>query len=72
MYINELSGKIKKTLSKPKLNKLGRELGFTKRERDMNAFHTVNTLISAMGDGNTNTLADIQRLHNILTGSSLD
>lgn len=72
MYINELSGKIKKTLSKLKLNALGRALGFTKRERDMNAFQMVNTLISAMGDGNTNTLADIQRRYNILTNSSLD
>lgn len=72
MYINELSGKIKNTLSQPKLNALGRALGFTKRERDMNAFHMVNTLISAMGDGDTNTLADIQRLYNILTNSSLD
>ena len=72
MYINELSRKIKKTLSKLKLNELGRALGFTKRERDMNAFQMVNTLISAMGDGNTNTLADIQRRYNVLTNSSLD
>lgn len=72
MVTSEPGGKIKNTLSKAKLNAPGKESGFTIRERDMNAFHMVNTLISAMGDGNINTLADIQRLYNILTNSTLD
>lgn len=63
---------IKSVVSERKLNKLGRTTGFTKRQRDVCAFNMVNALIAAMGDGQTECLADIQRMFNALSGHSLD
>jgi len=45
MNINTIQKKLKLILSKTKLNKLGKETGFTKRERNITTFQLVTAMI---------------------------
>ncbi len=62
---------IKSVISENKLNTLGKELGFTKRQRDVCGFNMVNSLIASAGDGGIQSLADMSREFNSLTGHAL-
>jgi len=72
MNNNIIRKQIKSVISENKLNRLGKELGFTKRKRDVCGFNMVNALIASAGDGNIHALADICREFNSLTGNTLD
>lgn len=71
MNNNIIRKQIKSVISENKLNTLGRELGFTKRQRDVCGFNMVNTLIASAGDGHIQSLTDMSREFNSLTGNSL-
>ena len=72
MNNNTIRKQIKSVVSENKLNCMGKELGFTKRKRDVCGFNMVNTLIASAGDGNIQSLTDMSREFNSLTGNSLD
>lgn len=72
MNNNIIRKQIKSVISEKKLNKLGKELKFTKRKRDVCGFNMVNALIASAGDGHIQSLSDICREFNALTGSTLD
>jgi len=72
MNNNILRKQLKSVISETRLKKLGRELGFTKRERDVNGFNMVNALIESAGDSKIESLADIGRQFNALTDNSLE
>ena len=67
MNISTITKKLKLILSKNKLNKLGKETKFTKRERNITAFQLVTAIICALGDKNTDYLSDLLRYFNRLT-----
>jgi len=67
MKINTISKKLKQVLSETKLNKLGKQLDFTKRERNIKPFQLVTALICTLGDKHTDYLSDILRCFNRLT-----
>jgi len=67
MNANIFISKLKSVLSENKLNKLGKQLEFTKRERNITAFHMVVSIIAALGDKKTTYLSEILRYYNQLT-----
>jgi len=71
MNNNIIRSKLKSVISESKLNKLGKELEFTKRQRDVCAFNMINALIASMGEGKSKSLADLSRDFNSLTGHDL-
>ena len=71
MNNNIIRRQLKSVISETRLKKLGRELGFTQRERDVNGFNMVNALIESAGDAKIESLADIGRQFNALTDNSL-
>ncbi|PLT23878.1 IS4/IS5 family transposase, partial [Pseudoalteromonas sp. MelDa3] len=50
MNANIFINKLKSILSEKKLNRLGKQVAFTKRERNITAFHMVVSLVAALGD----------------------
>ena len=71
MHNNIIRQQIKSVVSEHKLNKLGKELGFTKRKRDVCAFNMINSLIASLGERKSQSLADLSRDFNSLTGHKL-
>ncbi len=71
MDISIIPKKLKLILSKNKLNKLGKETGFTKRERNITTFQVVTAMICALGEKNTLYLSDILRSYNQLTAQNV-
>jgi len=71
MNISIITKKLKLILSEKKLNKLGKETEFTKRERNVTAFQLVTAMICALGDKNTEYLSDILRYFNRLTDQNV-
>jgi len=71
MNISIITKKLKLILSEKKLNRLGKETEFTKRERNINAFQLVTAMICALGDKNTEYLSDILRYFNRLTDQNI-
>ena len=67
MNITTLQNKIQSVLGKAELTSKAKELGFTKRHRKASAATMINGLITALGSGNTKTLADIHRQCNNLS-----
>ncbi|PIP78457.1 MAG: transposase [Gammaproteobacteria bacterium CG22_combo_CG10-13_8_21_14_all_40_8] len=71
MKITTIPKKLKQILSKNKLNKLAKSIGFTKRERNITAFQLVTALICTLGDKHTDYLSDILRCFNRLTNQNV-
>ncbi|WP_165727385.1 IS4 family transposase [Pseudoalteromonas sp. 31A1] len=71
MNANIFINKLKSILSEKKLNRLGKQVAFTKRERNITAFHMVVSLVAALGDKKTIYLSEILRVYNQLTGQSI-
>jgi hypothetical protein len=62
---------IKKVFSKKRLNKLGKRIGLSKRERKITPERLAISTISALACGKTETLADIQRHFNAIFSESV-
>ena len=71
MNVNMVAKKLKGILSEKKLNRLGRQTKFTRRERNINAFQMVVSMITALGDKQTTYLSEILRCFNQLTGQNI-
>lgn len=71
MNINIITKKLKQVLSEKKLNRLGKEIGFTQRERNITVFQLVIAMICALGEKDTRYLSDILRYFNHLTRQSI-
>lgn len=71
MNANIFISKLKSILGEKKLNKLGKEIGFTKRERNITAFHMVVSIIAALGDKKTTYFSEILRCYNQLTEQNI-
>ncbi len=71
MNITIIIKKLKQVLSEKKLNRLGKETGFTQRKRNVTAFQLVTAMIGALGEKDTRYLSDILRYFNHLTGQSV-
>jgi len=63
--------KLKHILSEKKLNHLGKQTEFTKRKRNVTAFHMVTSIIAALGEKKTTYLSEILRCYNQLTGQNM-
>ena len=71
MNITIIIKKLKQVLSEKKLNRLGKETGFTQRKRNVTAFQLVIAMICALGEKDTRYLSDILRYFNHLTGQGV-
>jgi len=71
MKLNIVTKKLKAILSEKKLNRLGKQVGFTKRRRNIDAFQMVISLIAALGDKQTRYLSEILRYYNQLTEQNI-
>jgi len=71
MNANIFIKKLKYILSEKKLNRLGKQTGFTKRERSITSFHLVTSIIAALGDKKTSYLSEILRYYNQLTDQDI-
>ena len=66
-----VASRLKKSLQKQAITRLGREVGFTQRLREVTPHRLAVTLVSAMAAQRVETIADILRAFNCLTGSSV-
>jgi len=71
MNVNTVAKKLKAILSEKKLNRLGKQVGFTKRKRNVDSFQMVISLIAALGDKKTRYLSEILRYYNQLTEQNI-
>jgi len=66
-----LSKKLKAVLSEKKLNKLGLQIGFAKRLRNIVPFQLIVSVIGALGDKETRHFSEIHRYFNQLTDKNV-
>ncbi|MCN4144227.1 MAG: hypothetical protein LC437_03885 [Thiohalomonas sp.] len=71
MNITIIIKKMKQVLSEKKLNRLGKETGFTQRQRNVTAFQLVIAMICALGEKDARYLSDILRYFNHLSGQTV-
>lgn len=71
MKSNILSKKLKAVLSEKKLNKLGLQIGFAKRLRNIVPFQLVVSVIAALGEKETRHFSEIHRYFNQLTSKNV-
>jgi len=71
MKSNTLSKKLKAVLSEKKLNKLGLQIGFAKRLRNIVPFQLIVSVIGALGDKETRHFSEIHRYFNQLTNKNV-
>ena len=66
-----LSKKLKVVLSEKKLNKPGKNIGFSQRLRQIPPFQLIVSMITAMGDKETKHFSEIHRYFNQLTNKNV-
>ena len=66
-----LSKKLKAVLSEKKLNKLGLQIGFAQRLRNIVPFQLIVSVIAALGDKETRYFSEIHRYFNQLTDQNV-
>lgn len=71
MKSNILSKKPKVVLSEKKLNKLGLQIDFAKRLRNIVPFQLIVSVIGALGDKKTQHFSEIHRYFNQLTDKNV-
>ena len=71
MKSSTLSKKLKVVLSEKKLNKPGKNIGFSQRLRQIPPFQLIVSMITAMGDKETKHFSEIHRYFNQLTNKNL-
>jgi len=71
MKSTTLSKKLKAVLSEKKLNKLGLQIGFAKRLRNIVPFQLIISVIGALGDKETRHFSEIHRYFNQLTNKNV-
>ena len=71
MKSSTLSKKLKLVLSEKKLNKPGKNIGFSQRLRQITPFQLIVSMITAMGDKETKHFSEIHRYFNQLTNKNV-
>ena len=71
MKSTTLSKKLKVILSEKKLNKPGKNIGFSQRLRQIPPFQLIVSMITAMGDKETKHFSEIHRYFNQLTNKNV-
>lgn len=66
-----LSKKLKVVLSKKKLNKLGKKIGFSQQLRQIVPFQLIVSMVTALGDKGTRYFSEIHRYFNQLTKKNI-
>jgi len=69
--VTECAERMRRFLSEERLDDLGRETGFSRRMRKLTPSRAVWTLVTGLGSGAVNTLADLVRLFGQLTGDEM-